>query len=126
MTARSLLGLGARVLWLELRHLLRRRRVGATAHLRGHTILWVDDKRWVYADTLEPLPNSGGRLRPCRHCGRRATLGQGDIDPCLGVLPGVKNACCGHGEPSRAYIQFANGVTIEGFTVVRKLEEARQ
>lgn len=27
------------------------------------------------------------------------------IDPCLGRLPGVKNACCGHGK-EQAYIQF--------------------
>lgn len=33
------------------------------------------------------------------------------VDPCLGKLPGVKNACCGHG--GDGYIQFENGVIIE-------------
>lgn len=33
-------------------------------------------------------------------------------DPCIPNLPGVKNACCGHGEPDRGYIQFENGLCI--------------
>jgi hypothetical protein len=33
-------------------------------------------------------------------------------DPCIGGLPGVANACCGHGrEPG--YLIFANGVTLQ-------------
>lgn len=32
-------------------------------------------------------------------------------DPCLGKLPGVIFACCGHGEGD-GYITFANNVTI--------------
>lgn len=35
-------------------------------------------------------------------------------DPCLGYLPGVKSACCGHGDPSMAYVQFDSGHTIRG------------
>lgn len=35
-------------------------------------------------------------------------------DPCLGKLPGVKYACCGHGGAGYTigYIYFENGVTI--------------
>jgi hypothetical protein len=36
-------------------------------------------------------------------------------DPCLGFLPGVKYACCGHGGKSASadgYIYFENGVVI--------------
>lgn len=32
-------------------------------------------------------------------------------DPCLGVLPGVLAACCGHGK-KQGYIYFENGVTV--------------
>jgi len=32
-------------------------------------------------------------------------------DPCLGCLPGVAFACCGHGD-REMYIAFENGVTI--------------
>ena len=38
-------------------------------------------------------------------------------DPCLGHLPGVSFACCGHGNQEKAYIVFENGVKISGFTV---------
>lgn len=33
------------------------------------------------------------------------------VDPCLGKLPGVKFACCGHGK-RHGYMFFENGVTI--------------
>jgi len=33
------------------------------------------------------------------------------VDPCLGKLPGVKFACCGHGKRF-GYIFFDNGVTV--------------
>lgn len=44
----------------------------------------------------------------CPHCGGGATEVDGvEIDPCMGkLLPGVRNACCGHGDPSKAYIQW--------------------
>lgn len=36
------------------------------------------------------------------------------LDPCLGILPGVNFACCGHGGHSIVdpYISFTNGVVI--------------
>lgn len=39
-------------------------------------------------------------------------------DPCLGLLPGVAHACCGHGNRYDAYIMFDNGLIIRGFDVV--------
>lgn len=38
----------------------------------------------------------------------------GYADPCVGILPGVKFACCGHGDQryEGAYIFFENGVII--------------
>ena len=36
-------------------------------------------------------------------------------DPCIGNLPGVSNACCGHGDPAKAYVQFTNGIVLRGF-----------
>ena len=38
----------------------------------------------------------------------------GYADPCIGILPGVKYACCGHGNQpySAGYIFFENGVVI--------------
>jgi len=40
----------------------------------------------------------------CGHCNlKRTTEGH---DGCIGTLPNVMNACCGHGEIKAAYIQF--------------------
>lgn len=38
-------------------------------------------------------------------------------DPCIGYLPGVFNACCGHGDDKTAYISF--GFTKETCVNVR-------
>ena len=55
---------------------------------------------------------------PCPRCGRvRDSID--DPDPCLGSLPGVKEACCGHGK-EEGYIEFENGVTIRGWFNVEK------
>ena len=84
---------------------------------RGHPIIWEgpdDGGGWVYEDTRKALPDRGGKLRQCPKCG---ALGQGDVDPCLGVLPGVDSACCGHGDRDESYIRFTTGVAIKGFIV---------
>lgn len=44
--------------------------------------------------------------RRCGPCGR--TITRGEPDPCLGTLPGVDYACCGHGE-GEGYICFTPG-----------------
>lgn len=76
--------------------------------LRGHPIASVDSL-WVYMDTGSPTEGSD---RPCGHCGQGRTA-EGH-DGCLGVLPGVMNACCGHGIEGEAYIQFWTGARIAG------------
>lgn len=40
----------------------------------------------------------------CLHCGLDRTID--GHDGCVGILKGVKNACCGHGLESEAYVQF--------------------
>ena len=83
---------------------------------RGHPIIWVGD-RWLYEDNNKPLPAKGGEIRPCKRCGKKFTLGEGEVDPCLGVLPGVDNACCGHGAKESSYIRFTTGVIVKYFDV---------
>jgi len=66
--------------------------MSANAFSRGHAIVDLDDgKGWVYADTGEPHDDS----RPCTSCGKYPTI-EGH-DACLGTMPGVAAACCGHG-----------------------------
>jgi hypothetical protein len=77
-------------------------------YFRGHLLIWTEDQEWLYADTLDPAPVNGGKVRPCKKCGALFPLGEGEVDPCLGILPEVDNACCGHGVCSQAYIRFIN------------------
>lgn len=62
-------------------------------------------RKVVRAD--EPVDTQG----PCGGCGEDVVPGA--PDPCLGYLPGVKFACCGHGK-HEGYIAFSNGTTIRG------------
>lgn len=48
----------------------------------------------------------------CTACGAARPPSYGIPDPCLGMLPGVINACCGHGNRRTCYVMFANGPTI--------------
>lgn len=53
----------------------------------------------------------------CQACGVTRPKEGNVPDPCLGLLPGVRNACCGHGSRWRAYVQ--EGTPETGITVVR-------
>jgi len=86
------------------------------SYFRGHPIVW-EDGQWVYEDTGE---KSGfdGIVRPCAKCGRVFEGSNiGEADPCLGDLPGVDNACCGHGVREQSYIRFTSGVVVKGFEI---------
>lgn len=80
---------------------------------RGHPIVFKNDE-WFYKDNGESVKDTHDK-RPCGHCDKKST--DEGRDACLGTLPGVMNACCGHGVMSQAYIQFDNGVTIRGFNI---------
>ena len=84
-----------------------------TSHFRGHPIVYKN-KKWVYVDNGLPANEN---IRPCVKCGKQTTLGEGEVDPCLGVLPGVDNACCGHGIKEMSYIRFTSGVVIKNFDI---------
>lgn len=74
----------------------------AKSHWRGHEIEFVGDQ-WVFSDTGEPTSVIYD-TRACGYCHLQATP-EGH-DACLGTLPGLKNACCGHGVKEEAYVQF--------------------
>lgn len=57
----------------------------------------------------------------CQVCERWAKFGL-EPDPCLGELPGVVGACCGHGNQKIAYVSFHTGVVIRGFRVERRAQ----
>jgi len=75
--------------------------MSASGFLRGHAMHY-DGERWRYDDTGEPTE---GSPRPCGYCNLPDR--EDGHDACLGELPGVDNACCGHGRPGDAYVQLA-------------------
>jgi len=77
---------------------------------RGHEIRRVAADAWAYSDTGESVSS-----QPARACGRcgGAVTSEGH-DACLGTLPGVMNACCGHGRMADAYVQLNDGRILQG------------
>ena len=86
-------------------------------HYRGHQI-WFDDSTevWRYTDDNSPVQGNWEN-RPCGKCGEMFTTD--GHDPCIANLPGVMNACCGHGNENEAYIQFDGGETIHGLAATQ-------
>ena len=79
------------------------------SYYRGYAVIYVNEL-WYFADTLQLVSNYLNR--PCGKCNQpRTTEGH---DACLGTLPGLMNACCGHGKKKNAYIQFLDSSTIHG------------
>jgi len=87
-----------------------------TDTLRGWPIYQDADGEWRFCDDDE-LTVETWADRPCGQCGKHGSSADGLPDPCLGHLPGVTNACCGHGNSRESYICFTGGLTIRGFTI---------
>ena len=89
-----------------------------TSHWRGNPIYFDSEiGEWRYEQDGALVKEID---KPCGLCGRDRTP-EGH-DPCLGTLPGVVNACCGHGNPEEAYVQFENGIEIRGFNTIGRAE----
>lgn len=94
------------------------------SYLRGHKIEKIDGE-WVFSDTKEPTVKTWHK-RPCGYCGEYNTP-EGH-DWCLGTLPWVMNACCGHGQTNEAYVQFLDGFSVHGkdaITIMQILKQSR-
>lgn len=77
------------------------------SRFRGHEIEWDERQNaFVFLGTREPTIETH-KDRPCGNCGLHKTP-EGH-DGCLGMLPGIMNACCGHGQSLDAYVQFWDG-----------------
>ncbi len=89
----------------------------ATGKILGHSVFF-DGSDWRFLDTGE-LTAETWRSRACDHCGIPAT--HEGHDGCLRTLPGVRNACCGHGNVSDAYLQFETGEVVRGREAAKRL-----
>ena len=87
--------------------------------LRGHDIIFSQGE-WLYKDTLTP---TAGNERPCGNCGGEYT--EEGHDKCLGTLPGVMNACCGHGVKREAYVQIDSKNIVKGTEALKLIEQLR-
>jgi hypothetical protein len=76
---------------------------------RGNKLSWDNkNKAWRYHNDNSPYDDS----KPCIRCGQMPT--KDGHDACIANLPGVRNACCGHGV-QQGYVQFENGKVIRGY-----------
>lgn len=57
----------------------------------------------------------------CGYCGVKRT--HEGHDGCIGTLPNIMNACCGHGENKCAYVQFLNKACIRGDVALKYIKE---
>jgi len=76
---------------------------------RGHSISELGGV-WVY--DADGVPVASDPERACGACGLDNT--PDGHDGCLGQLPGVMNACCGHGRSSDAYVQLPDRTVVSG------------
>lgn len=81
-----------------------------TSYCFGYKIYFKDNS-WYYFHNDELIDETTTPLK-CKECGMTET--ESGVDPCIGVLEGVSNACCGHGIEDECYIQFTNGTLIGG------------
>lgn len=86
----------------------------------GHLVEWIPHSNGgvfaVYCDTGEPV---GEFPRPCLKCGRKQN--PDGTDPCLGFLPGVEYACCGHGLPDiDPTLHLFTGAKIVGWPAIEE------
>ena len=74
------------------------------AYIRGNrvTLINSDKNIWIYDDGIQTDLEVDKAL-PCGRCGKPPT--KEGHDTCLGTLPEIWNACCGHGHDV-PYIQF--------------------
>lgn len=85
-------------------------------HILGHRIYYSNSKEeWFFLDNDQPT-SSTYKSRVCAKCNKPPT--EEGHDPCLGTLPGVMNACCGHGFPESSYVQFSNNLIIRNFNLI--------
>lgn len=88
--------------------------------LRGHDIVSVDDE-WLYKDTMTPTV---GNVRTCGYCGENDT--KEGHDGCIGELPNIMNACCGHGTADEAYIQYLDGSCDTGCKALEEMAKLKE
>lgn len=76
---------------------------------KGYNITYNFEKEDWFTENGESI----SKINKCKHCGKEVESFD-SVDPCIGLIEGVDNACCGHGNEVFAYVSFKNGETIRG------------
>lgn len=93
-------------------------------YLRGHETICIDEECF-YTDTGEPVSNTY-KERSCGNCNKYSIKdGYEEYDACIGKLPHVMNACCGHGCDERAYVQFWSGFVVSGIDAIKIINKIK-
>ena len=75
--------------------------MSSRSYIRGWDVYYdFGERTWRYTDDDEKCYSENER--PCKYCDEPAFI---SCDACLGLIPGVKSACCGHGV-EQGYIIF--------------------
>ena len=90
--------------------------------VRGCDIKEVDGA-WHFCDTNE-LVSETWEDKVCGYCDKEPT--KEGHDGCLGTLPGVMNACCGHGQKRLAYVQFLDRSVIRHESAIIIMNELKK
>ena len=86
-----------------------------TGYSLGYQIEYLNNQ-WVYSDTKESIIDN---IRPCKYCGHYPIIHR--YDYCLGKLPNVTSACCGH-NIEKSYVVFNDG-RYKQFDSVKELKK---
>ena len=86
--------------------------MSGNARILGHAVVEYGDSKWKWVDSGEEVTQESKRTRTCVRCGQLPTTD--GHDACLGSLPGVRHACCGHGFLNDAYAVFEDGAELMG------------
>jgi hypothetical protein len=90
-----------------------------TGYKRGHKYSY----EWKGLEFHLKNPGPVSEEKSCIKCGKIPT--KNGHDACLGNLPGVIAACCGHGI-TEGHILFENGISIRGnFNIEIPLDDAK-
>lgn len=84
--------------------------MATTSKYRDNNIIYKNNQ-WIFEDTQRPVSETKD-THVCGHCNQLST--EEGHDACLGTLIGLMNACCGHGNPKEAYVQFIDGNCVRG------------
>jgi len=87
---------------------------------RGYEVKFHNG-RLIYCDNAQSV--EGDHRATCGFCGLHDTP-EGH-DGCLGTLPNVEEACCGHGDNRQAYVRYDDGSYHEGEDTLKLMLKMR-